>query len=414
MAKSDSDFIDRLIERLDRLDPSSVQGYVLKLVREKGLLETIFQTIREGVIIIDHELKIEFVNQAAISLLGLPQNVLDPPGQKIGRYLRDLDWDRLMRQDPAEWERVSRREIEVFYPSHRYLLFYLLPYEDQYHPESRLGMATIILHDVTDLRRRAETELETERLNAITMLAAGVAHEIGNPLNSLNIHLQLLERYFRQQAENKDNTEAKELLEVALEEVQRLDHIINSFLKAIRSTPGEFAPVSLKDLVSDTLRVMKPEIQNRQVAVECEWGTGIPLVQGDPDQIKQALYNIIKNAIQAMPGGEDENKLHIALSAGPGTVSLAVADNGKGISPDELGNIFNPYYTTREDGTGLGLVIVERIAREHGAELGIESKPGRGTVFTITFPLRESRSRLLESPDEALPVETLELDADNA
>ncbi len=410
MPRADTDFVQHLIERLDRLDPNSVQGYILKLVREKGLLETIFQTIREGVIIIDRDLKIEFVNQAAMNLLGLPQNVLDE-GQRISRFLRDLDWERLMSQDPDEWERVSRQEIEVNYPRYRSILFYLLPYRNQFAEDDQLGMAIIILHDVTELRERTFNEIESERLNAITMLAAGVAHEIGNPLNSLTIHLQLLERLFRDLPASDDREEGRELVSISLQEVRRLDQIINSFLKAVRPTPMEVQSVSLKELVEETLRVMKVEIEDRDIHIECEWPVPVPSVQADPDQIKQVIYNIVKNSMQATESG---GKLRIALVTDDNAVRLQIADNGKGIAPDELSNIFNPYYTTREGGTGLGLVIVERIIRDHGADLGVESELGKGTVFTISFPLRSRRRRLLESPDIPLPIEPQDIDSEQA
>ena len=397
MPRSSRSFVHHLIERLDRLDPNSVQGYILRLVREKGVLESVFQTIREGIIIINRDLRIEFVNRAAMNLLGLPANILDAPGHKINRFLRDLDWDRLMRLESAEWERVSRQEIEVVYPQHRVLLFYLLPYKNQFDPASKLGLAVIILHDVTDLREQTATQIEAGRLNAITMLAAGVAHEIGNPLNSLNIHLQLLDRHFRDQPPSAATTEARELLAVPLDEVKRLDRIIGNFLKAVRPTPVELKPVALKDVVNDTLRAMKGEIEDHELTVQCEWGVDVPPVAADRHQLQQALHNILKNSIQAMASG---GTLRIALTADADAVSLAVNDTGKGIAPEDLGNIFNPYYTTRENGTGLGLVIVERIVREHGATLGVDSEPGRGTTFTVRFPLRERRLRLLEAPDD--------------
>jgi len=276
------------------------------------------------------------------------------------------------------------------------LLFYLLPYRNQFDPAGQLGMAIIILHDVTELRAQTASQLEAERLNAITMLAAGVAHEIGNPLNSLNIHLQLLDRHLRGQPADPATAEARELLCVSLDEVKRLDRIIGNFLKAVRPTPAELQPVALRDVVTDTLRAMKGELDDHELNVQCEWGVDVPPVAADPLQLQQALHNIVKNGIQAMTNG---GTLRFALTAAADAVSLAISDTGKGIAAPDLGNIFNPYYTTRQDGTGLGLVIVERIVREHGATLGVDSEVGRGTTFTIRFPLRERRVRLLAAAD---------------
>ncbi len=399
-----SEFFDRLIERLDRLDPTSIQGYVLRLVREKGLLEAIFHTIREGVLILDRDLRIHYVNAAAIEMLGLPPDIREREPQRISRYLRDLDWRRLVACDPAEWTRVARQELEVFYPHHRFLQFYLVPYHNEVDLDSELGMVTLILHDVTDMRVRAEKTIEAERLNAITMLAAGVAHEIGNPLNGLTIHLQLLARLFRDHPELAGQGEALELLQVANDEVRRLDSIITQFLKAVRPTPLEMAPLKLPDLLSETLRLMKDEIESRGVAVECTWSDDLPRVMGDSTQLKQACYNLMRNAVQAMSAG---GKLTISVEAHHDHLALQFRDTGKGITAKEMGNLFNPFYTTKAGGTGLGLVIVERIVRDHGATLGVESEPGQGAVFTIRFPLRDRQVRLLDfhpEPAAAAPA----------
>ena len=407
MAK-DTEFLDRLVERLDRLDPSAVQGYILRLAREKGLLETIFQTIREGVLIVDRELHIHFVNQAAKTMLGLPDDIEERENQRINRYLRELDWGRLMAEGPEMWDRAYRQEIEVFYPAHRFLQFYILPYRGEPGGEAELDLVSIVLHDVTDLHDRTESTIESEKLNAITMLAAGVAHEIGNPLNSLNIHLQLLQRHFRDHDSGEGSADARELLEVALEEVARLDAITSQFLKAVRPSPADLEPLAIEEVIGETLRFLKVEIEDRDVEVECTRSEDIPELTGDAAQLRQAFYNLIRNAVQAMPDG---GKLTIGLRLKGNDVAISFRDSGVGISPEHLQSVFDPYYSTKEDGSGLGLVVVERIVREHGGTLNVESEPGEGAVFTIRLPLQDQRTRLLEyrpgddppTADEAAP-----------
>lgn len=400
-----SSFIDRLIERLDRLDPASVQGYVLKLARTKGVLETILEAVREGILIIDRDLRIHFANQAAVELLGLPGEFRDLEKQQINRYLRGINWAHLIAGNAAEWERASRQEIEVFYPTHRHLQFYLLPYSGEVAPgagNETGAMITVILQDVTEQRRQTEETIESERLNAITMLAAGVAHEIGNPLNSLTIHLQLLERYFKARGEDDDAREAAELTEISLREVRRLDTIITQFLRAVRPQPLERCPLSLKNVINDTLEFVKHEINDRGVFVEARWPEHVQPITGDETQLKQAVYNIVVNALQAMPDG---GMLRIDLEQTDEAVVLNVHDTGKGIPKQELANVFTPYYTTRKEGTGLGLMIVQRIVRDHGATIGVSSEVGAGTTFSIRFPRRDRQVRLLESPAMTEPEE---------
>jgi two-component system, sporulation sensor kinase E len=249
----------------------------------------------------------------------------------------------------------------------------------------------LTLDDVTDLRERAESTIESERINAITMLAAGVAHEIGNPLNSLTIHLQLLERQLAPLADEVGE-DARELVDVSLQEVRRLDTIINQFLKAVRPGAFEPKPVAMNKLIAKTLQFMTPEIEDRGVLIEAEWPDDAPAIMGDETQLQQALYNVIKNGVQAMETG---GILVIKVFTTEDFLVVSIADSGKGIDRSQLGDIFNPYYTTKEDGTGLGLVIVERIIREHGAEFGIDSEVDRGTVVSMRFPLRDRRQRLL-------------------
>jgi len=387
--KTGSGFLDRLIERMDRLDPSSIQACVLRVAREKGFLETIFNTIREGVIVIDRSLRIRYINSAAQQLLGIQE---DAAKHRIDRYLRHLDWASLLDADVEHWARVSRQEIEVFYPEHRYLNFYLVPVQDDTE-NAGLPVATLILHDVTQARQDTEKNIESQKVQAITMLAAGVAHELGNPLNSLNIHLQLLSRSLRRIEDEEHRQELQELTRVATHEVKRLDAIVQNFLRAVRPVPPDLERIPIQRVLAETLSFMRMEIENREIRVDASLPPGLPSIMADADQLKQVFYNIIKNAIQAMPDG---GLLQIVCSVSDDFVAVRFADTGKGIHPDVFSRIMDPYVTTRADGTGLGLLIVDRIVRAHGGELGIETGE-QGAAFTIRLPLRERQVRMLEA-----------------
>lgn len=386
---ANGDFFHRLTERLDRLDPAGVQSFMLKMAREKGFLDTIFATIREGVIIIDPALKLRFVNDAAVALLGMPTEAVAREGHTIDRYLRDLEWDRMLHAEPEEWEWAARREIRVSYPTERILQFYLVPLKVESTEEQ---LAAILLHDVTDLHRSSATRLEHGRLEAITMLAAGVAHEIGNPLNGLTIHLQLLERNL--ESDEPDVEEALDAVRVSRAEVKRLDGIITQFLRALRPVQPKLAPIDLRRLLGDTITFMGHEIEDRGILVEVDLPQYVPTIEADSDQLKQAFYNIVNNAIQAMPNG---GQLHLSLQSTDYDVTLHFADTGNGIEATRLDHIFQPQVTTKPEGSGLGLMIVERIVRDHGGTLSIESQQGSGTVLSLTFPLDGGRPRLASS-----------------
>jgi two-component system, sporulation sensor kinase E len=383
-----SAFLDKLIERLDRIDPGSLQTHFLRLAQEKGSLETVFHAVREGLIVLDADGRMTFANHAAEKLLGF--SLATAAGQPIRKYLREIEWDRVLHLDEREWSRMVSREIEITYPVHRFLDFYVVPLPAATPEENS---AVVILRDVTRDRAHEAQTLESERLNALTLLAASVAHEIGNPLNSLNIHLQLIERELGDLPAGKQEG-LRELLDIARKEVGRLDQIITQFLRAIRPTKPNLARALVQDVLKDTLEFLQHEIRDRDVLVEVESPEPLPPIQLDPAQIRQAFFNIIRNAIQAMPNG---GLLKISLAEGDRFLSISFKDTGPGIPPEELGSLFEPYHTTKAEGSGLGLMIVQRILRDHGGQIEVHSEPRVGTTFTLYLPRDEQRIRLLRA-----------------
>lgn len=381
-------FLDKLVERLDRLDAGSLQTQFLRLAQEKGLLETIFHAIQEGIIVLEGEGRVSYANRAAEKLLGFSAE--QAQGLPIKRYLREVEWDRVLDLDADEWSRVVSREIEISYPEHRFLDFYIVPLRAV--KEGEKG-AVLILRDVTRDRESESRTIESERLQAITLLAAGVAHEIGNPLNSLTIHLQLLDRELAHVPE-AERAALKELVDVSRREVERLDQIITQFLRALRPSRPAFERAPLRAILDETLEFLRHEIADRDVIVEVEDLGEIPNALVDRGQIKQVFFNIIRNAIQAMQHG---GVLRITLSSDDRFVAVSFKDTGPGIPPEELGSIFEPYFTTKSEGSGLGLMIVQRIVRDHGGEIEVHSEPNAGTTFTVFLPRDERRIRLLRA-----------------
>ena len=407
-------FLDKLIERIGRIGPLEVQNYILRLAREKGFLETIFNAIHEGVIVTDPDGNISFVNDAACSLFGLNKD--DCAGRLLSERITGLNWQSLTTGATGA-EAIVSRDMEVFYPQNRFINFYVVPLtldeereaksEEQKQTTRRkssrssssaprssqiVGYA-IILRDITETRRSTEETIESERLNALTLLAAGVAHEIGNPLNSLHIHLQLMERKIRKLSDENARDELQDSVRIAKEEITRLDYIITQFLRAIRPAPLEAQPENLNDIVRESIAFLDPEIKDRDIIVETELRPDLPLLEVDRNQLKQAFYNVIKNAFQAM---KSEGILHIKTDFDDRHVLVVFTDTGGGISPEDMSKIFDPYFTTKASGSGLGLMIVRRIVREHGGEIDIVNNEGRGISLTIRLPLRDRRVRMLE------------------
>jgi two-component system, sporulation sensor kinase E len=377
-------FLDKLVSRLDSVAPGEVHQLVTRLIREKGTLTKVFEALREGVIILDPESRVDFMNTAACQFFGL-----DPKratGELIASQIRGLDWDSLARPGHA----VSR-DLEVFYPDHRYLNFYLAPIEDSGAP---LGHVMLV-RDLTSTRAEAEETLETERLNALTLLAAGVAHEIGNPLNSLDIHLQLMERKLRKLSPG-DRAPLEDNLKTARQEIQRLDTILKQFLHAVRPTKPTRDRCDFHFLLKETLKLLEPELASRNIAVELDLAEFLPPANVDGGQFQQVFYNLIRNAYQALPG--QNGRISIRTRFSEYEFVISIEDNGTGISPEHMGALFEPYRTTKSSGSGLGLLIVRRIIREHGGEIEIDSKENSGTRIHIHLPRGDRSPRLLAIP----------------
>jgi two-component system, sporulation sensor kinase E len=411
-------FLEKLIGRLGKIGPEEVQNYLLRLAQEKGFLETVFNAIQEGIIVTDSAGRITYLNDAACELFGLAGE--DSIGKQLDERVRGLDWNALTHSGGP-----VTRDLEIFYPRNRFINFYSVPLvieprdasvaavadrgpmneggSGKARQEPRIASAAtteqvgyaIIMRDITESRRTAEKTIESERLNALTLLAAGVAHELGNPLNSLNIHLQLMERQARK-IKGKGREELQHSIEICRGEINRLDSIVSQFLRAIRPSRPQLRPENINTIVEEAVRFFSAEIEARDIVVETELHSDLPLLQLDRDQMKQAFYNVIKNSFEAM---KRRGILRIRTDRDESHVRVRFIDTGGGMSAEALSHVFEPYYTTKTTGTGLGLLIVRRIVREHGGELAIESTEGKGLTLIIRLPFREQRVRMLEAGD---------------
>lgn len=391
--KVKSGFLEKLVARLDRVIPGEVQQIVTRLVHEAGFMDQVLESLHEGVIILDPQGVIGFVNHAACQFFGLDRE--RAVGEKISSQIRGLDWGTLGKPG-----RTISRDLEVFYPENRYLNFYLAPIDDADATAEPTGYVMLI-RDLTSTRAEAEETLESERLNVLTLLAAGVAHEIGNPLNSLNIHLQLLGRKLRKLPLNERGP-LEENLATAREEIHRLDLILKQFLQAVRPTTPRRERADLHALLHDTLKLLEAELASRKIIIELDLAESMPSALIDSVQFQQVFYNLIQNASQAISSNKGRITLRTRVNDFEAVIS--VEDNGTGISPDHMGAIFEPYRTTKSSGSGLGLLIVRRIVREHGGEIAIESEENKGTRVVIHLPHAERAVRLLGSLDSVIEL----------
>ena len=380
--------IERILGRLDDLDSANLTILVQRLARERGLFEMLFDTIDEGILVIDTTGTIEYANRAGMRMVGLRGN--ETGGAILWKLVPDLARTLDFFGDDNLAPNIAR-DAEIFYPEHRWLRLQLSRISLQSTDPARF---VVILRDITADRESTEEMIESERVNSIFTLAASVAHEIGNPLNSMKIHLELIRRKLAKLDVPAENTKAlKNSVAVCLEEISRLDDILKNFLGAIRPQKPDLVKTNLVEVVIDVLGVQKIELENRNIRCSMiQASKELPIVLGDEPQLKQLVFNVTKNAMEAM---QDGGSIAIELTCDDEFVYLRVKDSGCGINRDDISKIYEPFFTTKNNGHGLGMMIVMRIMREHGGQVGIDSTPGAGTTVTLQFPKPGARARML-------------------
>jgi signal transduction histidine kinase len=239
---------------------------------------------------------------------------------------------------------------------------------------------------VEKLRQNRELEerlREAERLSAVGKLASGIAHEIRNPLNFMNLSIDHIRA--RLGSGRPDGTaEALALMSNIKAEIHRLNTMIENFLTVGKPLALNKSEVDLGALIQDVVGLAQQKAVEQSIAIEVAGVAAVPRLQADPLQIKTCLMNVVLNAIQAMPAG---GRLRIATVSGPGTVDVTISDTGPGISEDDLNRIFNPYFTTKKLGIGLGLAITKKVVEEHRGRITVRSRPNEGTDVVISLPI---------------------------
>ena len=348
-------FFDGVRRHIGNMDAEHLREQYRRLSDEVSSLDTLFSTISQGIIVLDERGEVAKSNPAARELLGMdPEDALPMLAIPHGKS--------------------SKREIDITYPETRSLEIQTMP----------MGDGTLVcLRDVTAERERTEEELRIGATRAVRDLAAGVAHEIGNPLNALSLNLQLLKRSGGEKPE----------VDECIRQVERLSGIIHGFLQALRPSKPNLVRGSVADPINGCLKAMKPQLEERSVTVTLDLPGALPSVALDPAQMEQVFFNLLKNALEAV---RDGGSIDIVLSSDDNDVITTVRDDGQGMTPEQVAHLFEPYRTSKEHGTGLGLMISSRIVRDHGGSISVESEPGEGTAFTIRLPRIERRIRALK------------------
>ncbi|MFO8043457.1 MAG: ATP-binding protein [Alkalispirochaeta sp.] len=380
-------FVRRALEKLSKLDSEQLEQLLQTVAAENERLAVVLDSMNDGVLVTDEEHRLILVNKAAERLIPLAS----------GRIIGDRPlWDVIADQDIGDFVRTTLENDESvtdqeFALDHggttRILSCSLIPLVQAGHIRGNI----LQLVDISEKRGREARLRRAESLASLTTLAAGVAHEIKNPLGSIGIHNQLIQKLVAQ----LDSEEAERInsyLTVIDEEIERLNRIVVDFLFAVRPMDTKLEDGDLNALVSDLLGFVQYELEQAGIEVVRDLDEDLPQLKLDPKYFKQAMMNLVKNAISAMPDG---GMLRVSTQSRGDQVLLRISDNGAGMSPEVRDKIFEPYFTTKDFGSGIGLTLVYKVVKEHMGDISVISKEGHGTTFTITLPLPQREQHLL-------------------
>jgi PAS domain S-box-containing protein len=395
------DFFNRALKKINKLTGEQVQELLLSAVEEVGRLETVLDSVTQGILVCGTNHHLLMANKYAGRLLPLTYTELGV--EPIWTVVRDERVAEFLEAALPNGDRIEGKEFDVNVKGlDRLLSLSVLPLVEDH----RVNGSLIHVEDITEKRSREARLRRAENLASLTTLAAGVAHEIKNPLGSISIHIQLLQKaitakgeFFEQEGNDRARSKAAASLKmfdkyfaVINEEMDRLNHIVVDFLFAVRPMDLEFRKGDVNALIRELTEFVSYELEAARIECVLELGSDIPPVSMDERFMKQALLNLIKNAQAAMPDG---GTLTIRTERGDAELRISVSDTGTGIGEENLSKIFEPYFTTRETGSGLGLTLVYKIVREHRGEITVKTREGEGACFIISLPILQKETRLL-------------------
>ena len=378
-------FIRRALDKLDKLDRESIRLLVLDIASDNERLGMVLDSMADGVVVADNQKRILLYNKSASRLLPLRKGDLT---EKIfWEVVDDTEISRFIRDKLESTDLAGEKDFTLDPNGSRTVICTLMPLVN----EGDIKGSLLHIEDVTDRRREEARLRRAESLASLTNLTASVAHEIKNPLASIAIHLQLMQKEMRDRAKI-ETKKITEYLDVVNEEVDRLNMIIVDFLFAVR--PMDTKPVlqNINTVIQDIMEFLRFELGEAGVSMTLNLSE-LPKLQIDEKLIKQALLNLVKNAMAAMPEG---GELEIRTTVDGDSVFCWVTDSGVGVPDENLSKIFEPYFTTKDFSSGLGLTLVYKIIKEHHGEIQVESMDGEGTTVTLSFPVPQSEKRLLE------------------
>lgn len=390
------DFVEKASQKISKLSDEQLTRLINILTSENEILNSIIKSLNQGIIVIDNDWHILKYNKSA-ELFALFSSSYELKDSPIWEFFNENEISEFLKKCHDENKTSAVEEFSITRANKVvFLNIKLQPLVS----DSLIKGVIITISDITVNKQQEILHYQMEKLTSLTNIAASVAHEIKNPLGAISIHIQLLQKAIKK-ARNSDNLLPDEkflenYLDIVNDEITNLNTIVLDFLFAVRPIKATMELIDPNTIITRIINLFNPEFQENKIQLLCNLTDIDKKLLIDRKLFKEVLANLFNNAKSALLAKEQNREIAIQSTYSKENFILTIADNGCGIDEEDLGKIFDPYFTTKVDGTGLGLTTVYKIIKEFSGDITVQSQKNKGTVFTITIPVPQEKTMLIE------------------
>jgi len=411
------EYVKRITKKADKLSKEQLLSLLEAVSEENDDLHAIIDSLSTGIFIVDQGFILEQNNKIAESRLPLKESIEEiiDAGSPIWKYIEDDEIAAYIRNCSEKSITNSSEEFSVLTPggSVRFITITISPIMNK----GLLTGSIILVRDITEKKNQDVLLHRMENLANLTNLAAGMAHEIKNPLGAMSIHIQLIQKALNKARENNDILPPKKFVEdhidVVNEEIDHLNKLVMDFLMAVRPVKATLELKNPEKIIENLVNFFVPEFHKSGIHIDFKASDGNAKILLDEKLFREVFINLSQNALAAIKSkypecenfeengkGDFPGKLSINCSVHDNKLKIKISDNGCGMSEETVAKIFEPYFTTKANGTGLGMTMVYKIVKEFSGEILVDSKIDAGTTFILTFPIPQKDTKLLATENQ--------------
>lgn len=409
------DYVKRITKMIPKLSQEQLQRIIKNVANENAMLDSILESLTTGLIVVDKQwriLKFNKISERFLSFIHF-EDETNRSYKKVWEVISDVDVSEFLRDCADKDKSNISQEFSIPLPNSDNLTRFIVVYVLSLVSDSKINGRIIKIYDVTEQRLQEVKMRRMENMAGLTTLAANMAHEIKNPLGAISIHIQLLQKAIEKQRNSTGVLPEKKFVEdhldVVNEEIDNLNRLITDFLFAVRPVNANYSLVDPYLILKKLVDFLSPEFNSHRVSFTVKNPNSTAKLLIDEKIFREMIINIVQNAFAAIkerfPECKNEDlqndefigKISIRISVKFDKYIISISDNGCGMSDETIVRLFEPYFTTRATGTGLGMTLVYKIVKEFSGDIHVKSEENKGTTFIIEFPIPQTEKKLLSS-----------------